>query len=529
MEPLVSVQEMRTVDKLSTTELNIPAILLMENAGLKTAQAIRREYGDLKNKHVCIICGKGNNGGDGFVVGRHLSRMGADVEFFSTAPLSEFKDEAAANRQIAESLRLTIHDIRTIEDLRPAFAPDLIVDALLGTGIRGEVTGLYRALIDWMNAQTVPIVAVDTPSGVNCETGEVAGAAVHASFTVTMGNIKTGQLFYPARSHQNKLFVADLNAPPFILEKANTRKFLAIPEDIASLLPERPSDSYKNTFGKVLLIAGSTGLTGAATMASLSVLRSGAGMVVLGIPERFNPVLEEKVTEVMTAPLPETEDGSIHSRAISHIDRWLQWSHVLALGPGLSTHPETQTFVRAFLGKANKPIVIDADGINNLAGQLDLIRNYTADIVFTPHVGELSRLIGVSQKNILANRVALLKEWAPKLKCTLLLKGAPTLIADPSGTVYFNPTGNAGMATAGSGDVLTGLIAGFLAQGLTGTQAAIVGAFVHGMAGDLARQKLGQRGMIAGDILDHVPDALLLLENRDTQLFQQWEFFERLF
>ncbi len=529
MEALVTVPEMRAVDKLSTTELNIPAILLMENAGLKTAQAIRREYGNLKNKHVCIICGKGNNGGDGFVVGRHLSRMGAEVEFFSTASLSELRDEAAANRKIAESLRLPIHDIHSIEDLKPAFIPDFIVDALLGTGIRGEVTGLYRAIIDWMNAQTVPIAAVDTPSGLNCETGEVAGAAVRAGLTVTMGNIKTGQIFYPARSYQNKLFVADLNAPPFLLEKVNTQKFLVTPEDIISFLPERPPDAYKNTFGKVLMIAGSTGLTGAATMASLSALRSGAGMVVLGIPERFNPVLEEKVTEVMTAPLPETEDGSIHSRAINHIDRWLQWSHVLALGPGLSTHPETQTFVRAFLGKVDKPIVIDADGINNLAGQFDLIRNYAADIVFTPHVGELSRLIGVSQKDILANRVAVLQEWAPKLKATILLKGAPTLIADRSGTVYFNPTGNAGMATAGSGDVLTGLIAGFLAQGLTGTQAAIAGAFVHGMAGDLARQQWGQRGMIAGDILKLVPEALLLLENGETKSLQQWEFFERLF
>lgn len=529
MEPLVSVPEMRAVDKLSISELKIPAILLMENAGLKTAQTIRREYGDLTNKHVCIICGKGNNGGDGFVVGRHLSRMGASVEFFSTASLNDLRDEAASNRRIAENLGLPIHDIHLIEELNPSFAPDLIVDALLGTGIHGEVTGLYRAIIEWMNAQTVPIFAVDTPSGVNCETGEVAGAAVRASLTVTMGNIKTGQLFYPARSHQNRLFVADLNAPPFLLEKVNTRKFLVTPEDIVSLLPERPSDGYKNTFGKVFLIAGSTGLTGAATMASLSALRSGAGMVVLGIPERFNPVLEEKITEVMTAPLPETEDGTIHSRAIHHIDRWLQWSHVLALGPGLSTHPETQTFVRSFLGKADKPIVIDADGINNLAGQFDLIRNYPSDIVFTPHVGELSRLIGVSQKDILANRISILQEWAPRLHCTLLLKGAPTLIADASGTIYFNPTGNVGMATAGSGDVLTGLIAGFLGQGLTGREAAIAGAFVHGMAGDLAAQELGQRGMIAGDILSYVPDALLLFENDDKEMLRHWEYFERLF
>ena len=529
MEPLVSVQEMRAVDKLSVTALEIPAILLMENAGLKMAQTIRQKLNTVSGKLICIICGKGNNGGDGFVVGRHLSRMGARVEFFSTAAREDLKGEAAANRLIAEKLRLPIRDIRSADELRPSHTPALIVDALLGTGIRGEVSGLYREIIEWINAQEVPVAAVDTPSGVNCDTGETAGAAVQADFTVTMGNIKTGQLFYPARSRQGALFVADLNTPPFILEKVNPRKYLVQPEDLAAFLPHRPADAYKNTFGKVLIIAGSTGLTGAAAMASLSALRSGAGMVVLGIPERFNPVFEEKITEVMTAPLPETESGSIHSRAIHEIDRWLKWSHVLALGPGLSTHPETQAFVRAFLQKVDKPIVIDADGINNLAGQFDLIKNYPADLVFTPHVGELSRLTGVSQKDILANRVEIVRKWAQKLHCVILLKGAPTVVADPDGNAYFNPSGNAGMATAGSGDVLTGLIAGFLAQGMTGMQAAVSGAFAHGMAGDLAAQKLGQRGMIAGDILNHVPEALSLFEQNKTETLRHWNFFERLF
>ncbi len=529
MEPIVSIQEMRAVDRLSIEEVRIPAILLMENAGLKTAQAIAREFAPIAGKKVCLICGKGNNGGDGFVVGRHLSRMGARVEFFSTARAEDLKGEAATNRQIAEKLGLPIHDISDIDQLVPSFRPDFIVDALLGTGIRGEVSGFYREIIEWINRQEIPVVAVDTPSGMNCETGAVAGAAVRAQLTVTMGNIKTGQLFFPARDYQGRFLVADLNAPDFILEKIQTGKFLLTPGDVAGFLPERPGDAYKNTFGKVLVVAGSTGLTGAAAMASLSALRSGAGMVVLGIPERFNSVLEEKVTEVMTAPLPETETGSLHSKAIETLDPWLNWSHVLALGPGLSTHPETRAFVHAFLRKADKPLVIDADGINNLAGEFDLIQNYPSDLVFTPHVGELSRLTGVSQKDILHNRVQITRESAQKLRAVVLLKGAPTLIASPEGTVYFNVTGNPGMATAGSGDVLTGLIAGFLAQGLSGLQAALTGAFVHGMAGDLAAETLGQRGIIAGDILNAVPEALRLLASAKSEDLARWSFFERLF
>ncbi len=529
MEPIVSIQEMRAVDRLSIEKLAIPAILLMENAGLKTAQAIARGFGPMAQKNVCIICGKGNNGGDGFVVGRHLSRMGARVEIFSTARAEDLKGEAAANRTIAEKLGLPIHDISAIDQLVPSSSPELVVDALLGTGIRGEVTGFYREIIEWMNQQSAPVAAVDTPSGLNCETGAVAGAAVRADLTVTMGNIKTGQLFFPARERQGRFFVADLNASESILKEADTEKFLVTPADIAGFLPGRPGDAYKNTFGKVLIVAGSTGLTGAATMASLSALRSGAGMVVLGIPERFNPVLEEKVTEVMTAPLPETETGSLHLKAIEALDPWLKWSHVLALGPGLSTHPETRAFVKAFLRKVDKPLVVDADGINNLAGEFELIRSYPNHLIFTPHVGELSRLVGVSQKDILANRTNVVRESARKLKAVILLKGAPTIIAAPDGTIYFNVTGNAGMATAGSGDVLTGLIAGFLAQGLPGVEAALTGAFVHGMAGDLAAEALGQRGMIAGDILNFVPEALRLFERHDQAALARWNFFERLY
>ncbi len=529
MEPIVSVSEMRTVDRLSVEEVKIPAILLMENAGLKTAQAIAREFAPIAEKKICILCGKGNNGGDGFVVGRHLSRMGARVEFFSTARGEDFKGEAATNRSIAEALGLPVHDIEEAGQLKPTFTPDLLVDALLGTGIRGEVSGLYREIIDWMNAQDVPVASVDTPSGIHCETGQIAGAAVQADLTVTMGNIKTGQLFFPARKLQGRFLVADLNAPDFVLKKVATHKFLVTPEDIVRFLPRRPGDAYKNTFGKVLVIAGSTGLTGAATMASLSALRSGAGMVVLGIPERFNSVLEEKVTEIMTAPLPETETGSLHSRALEALDRWLKWSHVLALGPGLSTHPETRTFVKALLRQTDKPLVVDADGINNLSAEFELIRAYPADLVFTPHVGELSRLVGVSQEEILKNRLTVVRESAQKLQAIVLLKGAPTLIAAPDGEVYVNTTGNPGMATAGSGDVLTGLIAGFLAQGLSGLQAALTGAFVHGMAGDLAAEALGQRGMIAGDILNFVPEALRRLESPDSAVLDRWRFFERLF
>lgn len=517
MEFVLSVDEMRRADAVAIEELKIPGIILMENAGLKTAQYIAERFMPVAGKTVGVFCGKGNNGGDGFVVGRHLHQMGATVTFWLTGKKAQLQGDARINMQVAGKMGLPIHEIENWSSDEKFYEYDLLIDALLGTGLKGNVRGIYADIIKSVNRFPGDVAAVDTPSGLDCDSGVPLGDCVRADVTVTMGNIKTGMLFYPAREYTGELAIADLSVPESVFRQINSQKQVYNIDDYMALLPSRPADAYKNTFGKVLVLAGSTGLTGAASLCSLAALRSGAGMVILGCPEKLNPLFEEKLTEVMTDPLPCTETGSLRASAFDAASHSLAWCHVLALGPGLSTHPETRKFVHRVLQEQARPIVIDADGLNNLADATELLTEYRGESVLTPHIGELARLTGLQIAEIQKSPVALVKEYAQKWHSVLLLKGAPTIIGDEEGNIYFNPSGNAGLATAGSGDVLTGLIAGFLAQGLQAKDAALLGAFVHGLSGDHAAMAKGQRGMIAGDLLNHIPDVLVDLEARNYE------------
>jgi len=522
MEIVLTVEEMREADRMAMEELQIPGLLLMENAGLKSAQCIADLFGPVAGQRVGIFCGKGNNGGDGFVIGRHLSRMGAEVHFWLTGKKDALRGDAAVNLQIADRMGLPIEELEDWDPETGLDAFDLLIDALLGTGLKGEVRGIYAKIIESLRRFGGPVVAVDIPSGLDGDTGQPLGTCVRADLTITMGNVKTGMMFYPARNFIGELYIADLSVPEHMYDALQPQKFLLSVDDYRELLPPRPPDGYKNTFGKVLVFAGSTGLTGAATMASLSALRSGAGMVFLGCPKSLNAILEEKLTEVMTRPLPETDTGSLASEAFDAAEQVLGWADVLALGPGLSTHPDTREFVRQVLTRQSRPMVIDADGLNNLQGQTGLLAEYGGPLVLTPHPGEFARLTGLKKPQIEQDRIGVARRFAREWRAVLLLKGAPSLIAAPEGDVFFNPTGNAGLATAGSGDVLTGLIAGFLAQGLSALHAALLGAFVHGLAGDLAAFELGQRGMIAGDLIDYIPDVLQDLESGEVDPVEEY-------
>jgi len=513
MQLVVSAAEMKAIDRETIERVGIPGTILMENAGLKSVLAMEDFFGDLSGQRIAIFCGRGNNGGDGLVVARHLRKRGADVRVYLLCRDEEVKGDAAINLTAARNSDVPIVNLTHWEPSQIETPVDIVVDALLGTGVKGEVTGILREAIEFINGQEAPVVAIDVPSGLNCDTGQFEGDCVWADMTVTMAAIKQGLLLFPGRERAGQIYVADITVPLEVEERLTTGKFAIEPGDIFAMLPRRPPDAYKNVFGKVFLVAGSTGLTGAACMASLTVLKSGAGMAILGVPRSLNPIFEQKLTEVMTAPLSETEAGSIAARAIEEIDSYVDWAHVLAIGPGLSTHPETRDFVVHFLQKVNKPIVVDADGLNNLVGHLELIRNYPSDIILTPHAGELSRLIQEDQREILRNRLEVVRKWAQDLGAVLVLKGAPSIIGDPDGNLFINTSGNAGMATAGSGDVLTGLIAGLRAQGMSALQAAVAGVYLHGLAGDLAREDIGERGMIAGDIMEYVPEALWMIEN----------------
>ncbi len=508
MEYILSIEEMRRADSLAIEKLKIPGLILMENAGLKTAQCISGKFNLAANRTVAIVCGKGNNGGDGFVIGRHLSRMGVKVTFWLAGKKQDLGGDAEINMKIADKMGLKIHELKEWDSATNFAESDLLIDALLGTGLKGETGGIYAKIIEGINNFTGTVIAVDTPSGLDCDTGNPLGVCVKADMTVTMGNIKTGMLFYPGRSFTGELFIADLNVTDRIFDQINPGKYIYCLADYANLLPFRPETAYKNSFGNVLVLAGSTGLTGAARLSCQAALRSGAGMVILGCPNSLNSVFEISLTEVMTRPLPDTTSGCLRETAFDALQDSLEWSSVIALGPGLSTNPETEKFVHRMLKEQSRRMVIDADGLNNLASNTGLLKNYSNDLVLTPHIGELSRLTGMKIPEIKDNSIKTVQKFAEEWGVVLLLKGSPTLIGDPEGNVYINLSGNAGMATAGSGDVLTGLIAGFLGQGLSSKNAAILAAFVHGLAGDRLEQQSGQRGMIAGDLVDQIPDTL---------------------
>lgn len=521
MENILSVEEMRMADQTAIEELGIPGIMLMENAGLKSAQCIAQELDSITGKSIGIFCGKGNNGGDGFVIGRHLNQMGANVHFWLVGKQSEVGGDARTNLDIAMQLSLPISELSSWNSNAYLQSYDILIDALLGTGLKGEVKGIYAKIIESINSFPGWVVAVDTPSGLECDTGRLLGTCVEADFTITMGNVKTGMLLYPGKTFVGDLFIADLNVPDDVFIQFDTQNCLLQIDDYRTMLPDRPEDAYKNTFGKVLVLAGSTGLTGAAMLSSMSALRSGAGMVTLGCPESLNPVFEANLMEVMTVPLPETKHVSIASKAVDELQQALQWSDVIALGPGLSTDADTIEFVHRILREQTHPMVIDADGLNSIAKDINLLNNHKSELILTPHVGELSRLCGLTSEEILKSPIAIVRKFAQKWGVVLLLKGAPTIISDETGRVFFNPSGNSGMATAGFGDVLTGLIAGLLGQGLTAIDATVLGAYMHGLAGDRTAFEMGDRGMVAGDVLENVGQVFVDLEE-DKELLEEY-------
>lgn len=508
MQIVLNAKEMAQIDRTTIDKVQIPGIILMENAGKGVVAEIQNFLGNVFNKQILIFCGKGNNGGDGYVIARHLYNHGAKVTVFLAGNKETIKGDALVNLNILENMGLEITEISSLDQLPDIHRIDMVVDALLGTGVTGAVTGFFAELIDFMNNIPAPIFSVDLPSGMETDTGAVHGSCIKATKTITMAHLKTGLLFSPARDMAGEIVVVDISVPPEVSEKLHGHKFLVEHDDICKRLPRRKLDAHKTSCGKVAIFAGSMGMTGAATLASIATLQVGAGLTKLGIPASLNPILEQKLTEVMTVPLAETETQSISIKAKDQIVDLLDWADVLAVGPGLSTHPDTVEFVKWLLTSIDKPMVLDADGINALSNSAELIKNFPAALIITPHPGELARLINRSIVEIQQDRLNIVRQLASEWGKVIVLKGGPTIIAATNGDLFINSTGNPGMATGGSGDVLTGMIAGLLAQKLSPTDAALVGVYLHGLAGDLAAADLSTMAMIAGDISDYIPAAI---------------------
>jgi NAD(P)H-hydrate epimerase len=504
-----TVKEMKSIDNRAITRHGIPGLLLMENAGRGVARVIENRFDLSGNPKVTIVCGTGNNGGDGMVVCRHLRAAGALAKCFLLGKKQKLRGDAKTNLDILESTGF--HVVEMESSLSREFTEhlqqsDLIVDAIFGTGFQGGLKGLTARVVERICSSGIPIVAVDCPSGVNSDDGKVESLCVKATVTVTMCLPKTGLFLYPGREAVGELWIADIGVPESIVGEAGV--VAQVLESHEVVLPHREPAGYKTTFGQVAVISGSVGMTGAGAMASCACLRCGAGMVTLCLPESLNIALEAKLTAVMTYPLPETSAKTLSLDALRAVEPLLRKADVIAIGPGLSTHPETEKFVCSLVQKVRLPMVVDADAINAMRGRAHLFRKRKAPTIVTPHPGEMARLIGLPASEIMKDRLGISSRCAAESGAVTVLKGAPTVIASPDGKVFINPKGNSGLATAGSGDVLTGIIAGMLCQGLEPVEAAKTGVYLHGLAGDIVADRFTEYGLVATDLLEAIPSAI---------------------
>lgn len=509
---VVTAAEMRRIDQTTIESIGIPGSVLMETAGTAIVDAIQQYYPD--SQRIGVFVGKGNNGGDGLVIARHLAHRGRDVRIFLTAPKSRFTGEARLNLQIAENLGLPMTEAPREPRILSGFNCELLIDAVLGTGVRGVLRPPLAEVIHTLNALPIPILSVDIPSGLDADTGHPLGTCVRAGRTITIGLPKRGLLLQPGADLAGTLEIADIGFPKQVVAAQSIKVNWTAATHAAQWLPSRPPASHKGSYGRVLVVAGSTGMTGAAALASEAALRAGAGLVTLAIPEHLNPILEGLLPEAMTLPLPETDAGSL---AVSGVSTLLTFAEktgaVLAIGPGLSQHAETVSLVHELVRenrdqKLGLPMVIDADGLNALAQNRAIIETLEGNAVLTPHPGEMARLTDTAVAALEQDRIRTAQEFATEHTVTLVLKGAPTLTATANGDVWVNSTGNPGMGTGGMGDVLTGIIAGLIAQGCPHETAAALGVYLHGLAADRAAETLGMHGLIASDVLHAVPETI---------------------
>jgi ADP-dependent NAD(P)H-hydrate dehydratase / NAD(P)H-hydrate epimerase len=518
---VLTARQMREADRRTIEELGVPSLTLMENAGREVASAIESAFPDLVGRRVAILCGRGNNGGDGFVVARLLHQRGVHVSVFLVGRASDVKGDALANLEKVQALDLPIAEIgRQLEWERvaPEFARHtLVVDALFGTGLSAPLTGLPAEIVEGVNRAAVPVVSIDLPSGLSADTHEVIGPCIRAALTVTLGAPKLPVVLSPASAMAGRLVVADIGIPPSVVESLDGADLrVTTPEALRPLLPRRSREAHKGAFGHVLLVAGSRGKTGAAHLAACGALRSGAGLVTVATPASSQPTVASMGPEYMTERLPETGGGTLAAEALEAIMAFP--ATVIAAGPGLGAGDGVRTVVGGLVERGRMPLVLDADALNAFAGYARrVVAREGRTIVVTPHPGEMARLLGVSTADVQANRLETARTLASSNRLFVVLKGQGTIVATPDGRAAINPTGNPGMATGGTGDVLTGMIAGWLAQGVDAEAACRLGVYLHGAAGDLAAADEGEVSMTAGDLVRRIGRATsVLMAPRET-------------
>ena len=516
--PVLSAAAMRAADRVTIDEWELPGFTLMETAGRAAVRCIEHAYGPMAGRRVHCFCGKGNNGGDGFVVARVLHARGAHVRVIALAGAEAMTDDAARNWRLLEHLaahdaedRLALARFESLRQVAAFETADLHVDALLGTGLTSALREPVRSLVAWINEQPTPCVALDAPTGLHTDHGRALGGAVRAERTVTMGALKTGLLVNDGPVFCGQIDVAEIGIPRAVLEaQAGAHDGCAWQADdatVAAWLPERGPDAHKYSAGLALVVAGSPGMTGAPVMAARAAYRAGAGFVTCGCHEAIETTLAAKLTEVTTRTLPGTGGGIDPEGALDALAPPLEKARGLLLGPGLGQHPATQRFVRTLLARSEVPAVLDADALNALAGDPGFLAEHAhGRWILTPHAGEFRRLAGDDVD--LDDRVRTAQHFARRWNCVLVLKGLPSLVAAPDGTTFVNATGGPALATAGTGDVLAGLCVGLLAQGLAPLHAAVAALHLGGAAADRYTARRAARSMVATDLLAELPAVL---------------------
>lgn len=497
---------MKEIDRRAIAEAGIPGIVLMENAAVRTVDAIAADYQALSERQCIVLCGKGNNGGDGFAIARHLYLLGARVQIAFFHDFEALAGDAKTNYEIVKNLNIPM--IREMSQFKSALCRcDFMVDALYGIGFHGALRPMEQDIVTLVNRSERRVYAVDIPSGVNADIGAVEGEPLKADKTITFTAYKPAHFLFPAADLCGEVSVQNIGAPPMLVEQEGVKWETIEHEMVKGSLPARRKNSHKGDYGKVFVVAGSSGMSGAAYLAATAAAKSGAGLVTVGTPESINGILEEKTTEVMTLPLPD-RNGALDSVAAEEIIRRANAADCLLFGPGLSRSTHIGQILERLLTECTVPLIIDADGIYALANRKELLKNRKYPTIITPHSAEMARLIDASVQDVEADRMGIASSFADTYGATVILKGAHTLVATPEGKGYVNYlTGNPGMATGGSGDVLAGAISALAAAGLAPESAAVCAVYLHGMAGDMAAGGKGMTGMMAGDILEYLPLA----------------------
>ncbi|MBW2037479.1 MAG: NAD(P)H-hydrate dehydratase [Deltaproteobacteria bacterium] len=512
---VATVQEMRNLDRRAIEEFGIIEDLLMENAGNAAYFVILKEFG-MKNKKFIILCGSGNNGGDGFVVARKIHSNGGNVKVFLLGNKAKLKGAAKRNFDIISRMPIEIQDVASIEAIKKdVLHSDAIVDAIFGTGLTRGVGGIYKDVIELINKSGKTVFSIDIPSGISGDTGYIMDSAVKANFTVTYGLPKTGNILYPGYEHCGKLSLSHISFPPSIYDSVK------VEINTPPQLPKRDKNAHKGNFGEVLFIAGASSYFGAPYFAALSFLKAGGGYSRLAAPASISPFIANKGSEIVFVPQKETTSGSISIENEEALLKLSDKMDMVVLGPGLSLNEETQGLVRKLAAQIQKPLLIDGDGITAVSANIDIIKKRKAETILTPHLGEMSRITKLPVSEINQNKIKVLQKTAKEASAIIVLKGAHSLISYPDGRVFINMSGNSGMASAGSGDVLTGTVAAMFGLGLPVEDAVRSGVFMHGFAGDLAAADIGEDGITAGDILDYLPCAVKQYRENSNGIFRE--------